>query len=462
MKLLKFIMLALSLSLYGNVTYAYDCSANGIYYEYINNKTALSITHNYTKIWKYNEVTGRNEQTYLNSYSGNVVVPDSVKIDGKVYPVIAVGERAFAFSDSLKSVSLPSTISSMESGAFYVCESLESVTIHSDKIKKIPYDAFNICPKLSAFNIPESVTSIEEKAFEQCGLKSIEIPDNVMSMGIAVFRYCDSLTDVIIGNGMTSIPYATFVGCKSLNQVLISEAVTTIGHGAFFDSGIKTITFPSNLTTIESEAFSNCKSLKSVVFNEKIKTIEESAFQSCGIKDLIIPSENVEIQKFAFCMCDSMTSATINGGELNSQSFYNCPSLTTFTLGEHITRLYANIFGAGTTSLRTIYCLGNTPPLTNDEYHFIRGEYTVPSFYGVNCSEITLYIPAGTYSQYYDDIEWREFNIIELQNSNIRKHFCETNSNSRYSLNGVKLSSQSKGINIVRMEDGTTKKVIVR
>ena len=74
--------------------------------------------------------------------------------------------------------------------------------------------------------IPDSVTSIEALAFEDCtSLESIIIPNSVTSIGNNAFNHCTSLTSITIPNSVTSIGNYAFDGCKNLKTIFNHSAL---------------------------------------------------------------------------------------------------------------------------------------------------------------------------------------------------------------------------------------------
>ena len=176
------------------VSYAYDFKVDGIYYN-ITSESDYEV-----------EVTYR--ENYKESYSGDIVIPESVTYNGITYSVTTIGDRAFYRCGDLTSIELPNSVMSIGENAFYVCENLTSI------------------------DIPNSVTSIGEGAFFNCrSLTSIDIPNSVMSIGKKAFYYCESLTSIKIPNDVTSIGDRTFYYCSSLISVTIGDCCTSIGEG---------------------------------------------------------------------------------------------------------------------------------------------------------------------------------------------------------------------------------------
>lgn len=103
----------------------------------------------------------------------------------------------------------------------------------------------NDFPNLQTITIPSSVTSIGSRAFYGCtSLTSITIPSSVTSIGSSAFYKCSGLTSITIPESVTSIDMSAFSYCSSLTSITIPESVTSIGNYAFSEcSSLKTINY---------------------------------------------------------------------------------------------------------------------------------------------------------------------------------------------------------------------------
>ncbi|MDO4306690.1 MAG: leucine-rich repeat protein, partial [Eubacteriales bacterium] len=202
--------------------------------------------------------------------------------------VTSIGESAFEYCSSLRSVTIPSSVTSIESRVFENCSSLSSVTIPSS-VTSIGANAFSNCSSLNSVTIPSSVTSIRDGAFSGCSsLSSVTIPSSVTWIGAAVFANCSSLSSVTIPSSVTSIEFYAFVNCSSLSSVTIPSSVTSIVWSAFEGcSSLSSITIPSSVTSIGYEAFEGCSSLSSITILSSVTSIEDDVFSDCSSKLVI-------------------------------------------------------------------------------------------------------------------------------------------------------------------------------
>ena len=275
-------------------------------------------------------------------------------------PVKTIYNGAFGENETITSVIIPDSVTSIGSAAFSDCKSLTSVVI-PDGVTSIGNYAFSFCRSLTSIEIPDSVTSIGNSAFYNCsGLMSIEIPDSVTSIGSSVFYCCTRLSSVVIPDSVTSISSGAFDYCTSLRSVVIPDSVTSIGSGAFRDcTSLSSVVIPDSVASIGSGAFNGCsklqfneyenckylgskdnpyyvlialttKNLSNYTIHEDTKVIADNAFSSCSrLASIVSPDSITSIGVDAFENCSSLSSIAIGNGIafIGNSAFYKCSSL---------------------------------------------------------------------------------------------------------------------------------------
>ena len=284
------------------------------------------------------------------------------------------------------------------------------------------------------FNVYTSYNDkLGDYAFYGCsGLTSLTIPSSVTSIGNEAFHGCCGLTSLVIPSGVTSIGDEAFYGCSGLINLTIPSSVTRIGWSAFEGcSGLTSLVIPSSVTWISGEAFSGCSGLTSLVIPSSVTSIGKSAFSGCsGLTSLTIPS--------------SVTS-------IGENAFHDCSGLTSLVIPSSVTSIGESAF-SGCSGLTSIYVYPEkTPKLGTD------------IFSGCDAKKCKVYVPTGTYDDYwlsefgyFENIE--EFDATDIDNVTTASDAKEV---SRYSVNGQRLSAPAKGLNIVKYSDGSVKKVVV-
>jgi hypothetical protein len=216
-----------------------------------------------------------NAKDIIFSKISNVIMTSGkyVSIDLSDSPITTIPYRAFFDKNTKKgcetlvSIIIPNSVTSIGDSAFYFCTSLTSITIPSS-VTSIGDYAFEGCTRLTSITIPNSVTSIGYSAFSGCTrLTSITIPSSVTRIEDYAFEGCTRLTSITIPDSVTSIGNSAFLGCTSLTSIAIPDSVTSIGRNTFQRcTSLTSVTIPSSVTIIEDVAFYNCTSLTSVTF----------------------------------------------------------------------------------------------------------------------------------------------------------------------------------------------------
>ena len=170
--------------------------------------------------------------------------------------------------------------------------------------------------------IPDSVTVIDEWAFNQCnGFNgTLTLSSSLESIGSYAFAYCRNFTgDLTIPNTVTTIDDMAFYYCEAMNgKLTLSSEVTALGRYAFYGcyafSG--ELVIPSKVETIGEWAFAYDRSLTSLKFNSGLKQIDPYAFYNCSsLKDnIVIPNTVTTIGDYAFHTCSNVTKLYIGSG----------------------------------------------------------------------------------------------------------------------------------------------------
>lgn len=277
------------------------------------------------------EVTYKDEN--FDSYSGDIVIPDTVNLFGTTYAVKAIGDNAFRGCSSLTQVTIPGTVTRigngafmssdipsivipdsvaiMEPSAFMNCKKLASVTL-SNSLTELSDDAFNGCSKLTEVVLPPAIKSIGSSAFARSGLMRITIPDGVATMGGSTFSQCRNLREVTLSNSLTEVSDDMFNGCIKLTGIVLPQAINSIGSGAFARSGLTGITIPDGVKTIGASAFSDCAGLQQIDIPAGVTSIGEEAFMNCAsLQRMKLGGALTTVGKSAFEGCTGMTRVDV-------------------------------------------------------------------------------------------------------------------------------------------------------
>ncbi len=247
-----------------------------------------------------------------------------------------------------------------------------------------------------------------------------------------------------------------FSGCSGLTSLTIPSSVTEIGSYAFEDCcGLTSLTIPSSVTSIGWYAFEGCSGLTSLTIPSSVTEIGRETFMGCsGLTSLTIPSSVTSIGWSAFSGCSGLTSLTIPSSvtSIGYYAFSGCSGLTSLTIPSSVTSIDDNAF-SGCSGLTSIYVYPEKVPILGTGV-----------FSGCDAKNCTVYVPTGTYDDYWlSEFGYFE-NIVEFDATGIDKVTTSTDAKelSRYLVNGQRLSAPAKGLNIVKYSDGSVKKVAVQ
>ena len=285
-------------------------------------------------------VTYRGEDcdSYDNEYSGNVIIPESVEYNGKVYSVTGIGSSAFENCIGLTSVTVPNSVTYIGERAFYGCASLIDMAI-PNSLYTINNYTFYGCSSIESIIIPNSVSEIGSYAFMYCvNLRTVSMPESLYSIGIYSFYGCTSLENLFIPANVSTISYGAFWECSGL------ASITVDGSNNKFDSrdncnaiietstnkllyGCKNTVIPNSITVIGASSFRGCIGLTTINIPDGIISIEGAAFLGCsGLTSLYIPS-SVKYLGSAFKGCIGVSSIIVDEGNTTYDSRENCNAI---------------------------------------------------------------------------------------------------------------------------------------
>ena len=332
----------------------------------------------------------------------SITIPDSVT---------RIGDYAFCYCRDLTSITIPASVTSIGAWAFAECNWVIELHISDlaawckslpGYVVMNPHGGANLYLNgnlITALTIPASVTSIKSYAFYCCnGFTSVTIPDSVTSIGSFAFSHCHDLTSVKIGNGVKSIGDGVFQYCGRLLEISVSEGnekfqsvngLLLTKDGKTLIQGVNVngdVTIPDSVTSIGACAFYNCSRLTSVVIGNGVTSIGDSAFYNCsGLASVTIPDSVTSIGSSVFYGCSGLTSVTIGNGvtDIGDRAFEGCCNLTSVTIPDSVTKIGASVF-YNCSDLTRVTFLGDAPAV--DSY----------TFYGVNASCVALVSPKST------------------------------------------------------------------
>ena len=369
--------------------------------------------------------------------------------------------------------------------AFYGCEAITTANITAKtigasafensatkeaakfeiKADKIASNAFTGCSKLEDTVLGESLKSIGNSAFEDCAsLRGITIPDSVTGIGDWCFSGCRSLAYAKIGAGVSVIPYEAFNNCKSLPEITIPKTVERIGnnvfHGCFALTDVTIADRETELklgSNVKSPMFSSCP-LKSVYIGGNI-TYGTTAndgyspfYRNTSLETVRITDKETEISENEFYGCTSLKSVSMGDGidTIGKYAFSGCSALESFSFGTGLKSIGDEAF-SDCTGMKKLVSKTATPPVCGPQ-----------ALDDINKWECTLYVPQESLDAYKSAAQWKEFFFLETGIKNVPNTSSSATESARYSTDGTRLASPQKGINIIRMSDGTVKKVLVK
>lgn len=325
---------------------------------------------------------------------------NTVLFDG----ITQISDNAF-YDTGIKEVDIPNSVTRIGSGAFQLCDSLQSVRIGSgltqfalsnhmgnEDLREQVQRLFQGCYNLKTIVVDENNPLIDSR--NNCnaiietatntillGSNGTVIPESVTAVSLFSFELCSELKELYIPEGLTNISYGSFYGCNSLEKIVVSEL------NSVYDSR------------------NNCNAI--------IETATDSLISGC--MNTIIPEDVVFIGHYAFGGNHGLKSIVIPDAvhTIGQGAFTGCRNLRSITIGKGLKTLLRQAFGPFESyltyprpvyRLNTIVFKGDTPPAFDN--------INSSGFDALSQSYIQLVVPAGTCDAYKSADVWKDFSNI--------------------------------------------------
>ena len=370
--------------------------------------------------------------------------------------MLVIDQDAF-LGNSLKNLTLPSTITSIGGSAFgensnlqsIICNAVTPPTLGENAIGSSVKEIKVLISSIAAYkqangwknftnyyggevinngityriNEKEAMVAAAEATLTEANIPSaVEFGGNqyaVIKINEKVFSGNTNLTVVTLPDGLVEIGNNAFYGCKNLESVTLPESLTTLGSYAFSScKSLRAVKIPSGVTAIPDHCFYGCSSLENVTISEGVTDIGIEAFSGCNLNALTLPESLETIGIYAFCNNSSLKSVNIPAKvktieesaftycgltelvipegvtTIGQRAFFN-NSLQNLTLPSTITSIGKGAFSCYSSYLQSIICNAITPPTL--------GENAI----GSSVKEIK--VPISSIAVYKQANGWKDF-----------------------------------------------------
>ena len=313
----------------GNITEIKEYMFNGC-----ENLSSLTLPTTVTSIGK-SAFSGCADLNY--TFSSNITSYGNYALQGvplttvTISPNVTYGEGVFAQSNSIEHVIVENGVTSIPDSMFWDCTNLISV------------------------ELPDTVTSIGEKAFYNSGLTSIVLPQNLKTIGNYAFSG-SKLATLTLNNKLESIGVEAFSNIRTLKTINFSDSVTYYGNRAFACTGVTSVSLKIDDTVTENGGlFSGCSELETAVITGNTTTLQYAFFEDCrNLESVTLPENLTGIPSSFFSNCYKLAGITLpaNLESIGYNAFYSCTSLTSVTIPSTVTTIHDSAFSnSGLTSI---------------------------------------------------------------------------------------------------------------
>ena len=336
--------------------------------------------------------------------------------------VSAIRRNAFYGLDSLKTITIPQSVTSIDDYSFTDCYGLANISVDEANPK---YDSRDNCNAVietatnrlivSSTNmmLPSGISSYNQNALRNC--VTLRLPDDMKTVSSYTFNYCDKLVTLIVPSGVTKIEEGAFNGCSSLKTLIFEDGTDDLNLGVAYPSyyskpqwfamspldsvyigrelkyvfsvsggtfsyspfrekeTLRTVVFGNDVTTIPNALFNGCVNLNSTVVPERMDSIGFSAFYGCeNLTSFNFPQGIKTIGSSAFYQCKNLESVNIPASvtAICEQAFYGCEKLSSLVIPGSVAQIDRGAFGMCTNLSDLVFQDGSSPLTIREESYF--------------------------------------------------------------------------------------------
>lgn len=283
------------------------------------------------------EVTfkGNTPEEFEYEYTGGEVdIPQTVTYYGREFTVTGIAGDAF-LNPYINKINIPEGVTTIKGSAFRNCL-LEGIICIPGSVKEIGKVAFYPIQYIDGF-VVDSANSVYDSR-ENC-FALVETATNTLLAGGS---------NSVIPNTVTSIAEKAFIGTRA-KTLDIPQSVTSIGRAAFVHSELTEVHLPDNITVLDEYLFQWSEKLRVITLPKNLKEIKLAALSHCAFSELVIPDGVTTIGDYAFDYCELLKKVTIGKGveSIGEFAFDGCRRLSTVVShipAERLFEVNANIF----------------------------------------------------------------------------------------------------------------------
>lgn len=193
----------------------------------------------------------------------------------------------------------------------------------------------------------KNVVRIHDDAFMNCTVKTVTLPDTLITIGHRAFHSCSNLTKIEIPVSVTEIGGSAFNNCENLEEVILHEGLESIGVSVFKNTALKSIAIPASVSSFGYEIFDGTPFWEELTAKNPIVIFNNILVDGRNCTGaVVIPDGVTRINSFAFQMNMTVTSVQIPDSvtEIGKAAFMYCTGLTGITIPNTIEEISIGAF----------------------------------------------------------------------------------------------------------------------